>query len=433
MDLIGELHPASSKGNRYALTAVCMLTGFTFCIPLKSKRAEDVIRAYINHICCTFGPSRKILTDNGTEFKNKLWTEVFEKLKIEQKFTPIYSPQCNGRIEGFHKFLKATIAKQLETRVEWDDLVWKATAAYNFFPTESSGVAPFFLMFGREAAVKHTLLESENPKYLGTDNGMINVGLMTKLYHVVAHNLNEARKARDGNKKSTKPKEPVVLRIGDNVLFRDHTSKAFQPKYKDFCIIGLLGKNKIEIKDNHGYITKVHQKDVKKIPMTEKVSHLYEEEQLGKTREGRKAVPANKMPELGRDLAETLDTQDNRQKTNNTPLALQTIVTIIIIISVIVRLSTTHLGKLAMFLKEAAITTLRASRNVYRKNIERFHNTTIAAITIATSTTNWIDRDEMNPNSDRKSHMSVNSRKPNDEHNYLYQSHPPRMNGTYSD
>ena len=43
--------------------------------------------------------------------------------------------------------------------MEWDDLVWKATAAYNFFPTESSGLAPFFLMFGREAAVKHTLLE----------------------------------------------------------------------------------------------------------------------------------------------------------------------------------------------------------------------------------------------------------------------------------
>ena len=37
MDLIGEFHPASSKDNRYALTAVCMLTGFTFCIPLKSK------------------------------------------------------------------------------------------------------------------------------------------------------------------------------------------------------------------------------------------------------------------------------------------------------------------------------------------------------------------------------------------------------------
>ena len=358
---------------------------------------------------------------------------MFEKLKIEQKFTPIYSPQCNGRIEGFHKFLKATIAKQLETRVEWDDLVWKAAAAYNFFPTESSGVAPFFLMFGREAAVKHTLLQSENPKYLGTDDGMINIGLMTKLYHVVAHNLNEARKTRDGNKKSTKPKEPVILCVGDNILVRDHTSKAFQPKYKDFCIVGLLGKNQIEIKDNHGHITKVHRKDVKKIPMTEKVCQLYEEEQLEKTREGRKTVPANKMPELRWNIAETLEIQDNRQKTNNIPLALQTVVTIIIIVSVIVRLSTTHLGKLAMFLKEAAIMTLRASRNVYRQNMERFHNTTIAAITIATSTTNWIDRDEMKSNSDRNSHMSVNPRKPNDEHDYLYRSHPPRMSVTYSD
>ena len=84
MDLIGEFHPASSKGNRFALTTVCMLTGFTFCIPLKSKCAEDVMKAYIDHICCTFGPSRKILTDNGTEFKNKIWTEVFEKLRIDK-------------------------------------------------------------------------------------------------------------------------------------------------------------------------------------------------------------------------------------------------------------------------------------------------------------------------------------------------------------
>ena len=159
---------------------------------------------------------------------------MFKKLRIEQKFIPIYSPQCNGRIEGFHKFLKATIAKQLETRMEWDDLVWKATAAFNFFPTESSGIAPFFLMFGREAAVKHTLLESENPKYLGTNDGMINVGLMTKLYNVVAHNLNKARKARDGKKKGTTPKEPERLKIGNNILVRDHTSKAFQLKHQGF-------------------------------------------------------------------------------------------------------------------------------------------------------------------------------------------------------
>ena len=148
MDLIGEFHPPSSKGNRYALMAVCMLTGFTFCIPIKSKKAEDVMKAYTDNICCVFGPSKKILTDNGTEFKNKLWTDVFKRMCTEHRTSPVYSPQCNGRIEGFHKFLKATIGKQLQKGLERDNVIPKATSAYNFFPTQSSKEAPFFLMFG---------------------------------------------------------------------------------------------------------------------------------------------------------------------------------------------------------------------------------------------------------------------------------------------
>ena len=96
MDLIGEFHPASSKGNKCALTVICILTGFTFCIALKSKKAEDVVIAYLNHVCCVFRPSKKILSDNGTEFKNKMWEEVFTRLKMEHRVTSIYSLQCNG-------------------------------------------------------------------------------------------------------------------------------------------------------------------------------------------------------------------------------------------------------------------------------------------------------------------------------------------------
>ena len=90
-------------------------------------------------------------------------------------------------------------------------------------------------------------------------------------------------------KKRTTPREPERLKIGDNILVRDHTSKAFQPKYKDFCVVGLLGKNRVKVKDNHGHVTKVHCRGVKKKPMTEKVCKLYEEEQTGNTREGKKS------------------------------------------------------------------------------------------------------------------------------------------------
>ena len=54
MDLIGEFHPPSSKDNWYALTAVCMLTGYTFCIPIKNKSAEEIVTAWRNHIAFPF-------------------------------------------------------------------------------------------------------------------------------------------------------------------------------------------------------------------------------------------------------------------------------------------------------------------------------------------------------------------------------------------
>ena len=74
----------------------------------------------------------------------------------------------------------------MQKGLEWDDVIPKATSAYNFFPTQSSKEAPFFLMFGHQAAVKHMLLDSESPKYLGNEEGLLNIELMRKLYHVIA-------------------------------------------------------------------------------------------------------------------------------------------------------------------------------------------------------------------------------------------------------
>ena len=120
MDLIGEFHPLSSKGNRYALTTVGMLTGYTFCIPIKNKSAEEIVTALRNHIAFPFGICRKLLMDNGTEFKNYLFSRVAEQLGIERKiYSPPYRPQLNGRIEGFHKFLQSFLAKHISRHWEW--------------------------------------------------------------------------------------------------------------------------------------------------------------------------------------------------------------------------------------------------------------------------------------------------------------------------
>ena len=90
MDLIGKFHPPLSKGNRYALTAVCMLTGYTFCIPIKNKSAEEIVTSWRNHITFPFGVCRKLLTDNGTEFKMIYFPGLQNNLELKENlFTSI--------------------------------------------------------------------------------------------------------------------------------------------------------------------------------------------------------------------------------------------------------------------------------------------------------------------------------------------------------
>ena len=120
MDLIGEFHPASSKGNRYALTAV---DSYMFCIPIKNRSAEMIVTAWKNHITFPFGDSRKLLMDNGTEFKNEMFSKVTKELGVERKiYSPPYRPQLNGYIKSFHKFLKICMAKHISRHREWDDV-----------------------------------------------------------------------------------------------------------------------------------------------------------------------------------------------------------------------------------------------------------------------------------------------------------------------
>ena len=91
-----------------------MLTGYTFCIPLKTKTASEVVQVYIDEVYAKCGGSVKILSDNGTEFKNQLFTDVAAQLGVENKvYSPPYHPQSSGRIEGFHNLLKAFMSKHV--------------------------------------------------------------------------------------------------------------------------------------------------------------------------------------------------------------------------------------------------------------------------------------------------------------------------------
>ncbi len=109
MDLIGPFPNVTPQGNRYALIAIDMLTGFAFCIPIANREANTVIKAFQQKFFSSFGGTQVILTDNGSEFKNTLFAQVAQELGIKWIFTSPYHPQGNSKVESFHKFLKNCI------------------------------------------------------------------------------------------------------------------------------------------------------------------------------------------------------------------------------------------------------------------------------------------------------------------------------------
>ena len=221
-----------------------MLTGYVFCIPLKTKTAEEVLQAYIDNMYSKFGGSIKILSDNGTEFKNKIFEQVAKELGVVYKlYAPPYHPASNGRIEGFHTFLKACISKHISPQLEWDDLVPLACAAYNFIPIEHSKELPYFLMFGRDPILPLNTLLEPKVKNMGNDINIISLETMKKLYKIAATNLKLAQEKGDPQEQPP----PIRLQPGDMVLIQNHNKGPFDPKYiGDYRVVSLKG-NQVEI------------------------------------------------------------------------------------------------------------------------------------------------------------------------------------------
>ena len=154
-----------------------------------------IVKSYIKEVYSKYGGSRKILSDNGTEFKNKLFEQVAQDLGIEHKvYSPPYHPASNGRIEGFHSFLKVCLAKHISNSLEWDEIVHLVCSVYNFLPNEHSREAPFFLMFGRDPRIPLNDLLRPHIRYLGTDETILSLQAMCNIYKMVTHNLKMALK-----------------------------------------------------------------------------------------------------------------------------------------------------------------------------------------------------------------------------------------------
>ena len=101
---------------------------------------------------------------------------------------------------------------------------------------------------------------------------------------------------------------------------RDHDSKVFKPKYLDYCVVKMAGKNQVIVKDNHGHETKVHRRDLKVIDSDTNVAEMYDELRKEGKRDAQHCIPVKQIPDLNwkkENLGKENTELDAKTKTEN--------------------------------------------------------------------------------------------------------------------
>lgn len=119
IDLIGPLPP--SEGMVYCLTCIDRFSCWMEAVPLPDITAEIVGKAFYEHWVSRFGVPSKIITDQGRQFESQLFRNLAAICGSKVAHTTPYHPQCNGKIERFHRTLKCAI--KAHNNIKWTEIL----------------------------------------------------------------------------------------------------------------------------------------------------------------------------------------------------------------------------------------------------------------------------------------------------------------------
>ncbi len=98
----------SSTGYRYLHSALVFFNGTASTEIYTNEQAVTAVgfwsraNAWFNSHGITV---ERVITDNGSCYRSRLWRQTLEDTQITPKFTRPYRPQTNGKVERFHRIL----------------------------------------------------------------------------------------------------------------------------------------------------------------------------------------------------------------------------------------------------------------------------------------------------------------------------------------
>ena len=248
IDLIPNM-PTTQNGNRKAILAVDLFTGYIQICPLTDRTAKSIIEAIDSTIIRPFSIPKFIRTDNeaGIWNSNEFY-EYLDPLGIKLLPTSVGSPWANGHAERSIRTIKEALRNfllQEKIASNWDRYINLFTTAHNQ-STSVYGYAPEELMFGYKKPNANDLLQF-------WPNARSQTDYAEKIFTVIEESRRKAQERSDTNKEKNRNYKNTSrikkeFKIGQVVAVRQlqvatGPNNSLRPKYLGPYVVMKLSSN----------------------------------------------------------------------------------------------------------------------------------------------------------------------------------------------
>ena len=259
-DLVGPLRSVTE--HHWVLSITDALTKYTVLVPLKTKEAQEVAQAIVNHWILIFGPFQILMTDMGAEFTANITKSIMEYFRIKTKTTSSYHPSANGQAERVHRSMANYLTTYSNTLgTDWCQFLPSLQYSLNTKVHSSTGFSPHFLMFGVHPH-QPWRTSPTRPNY-SENEAIQRLNLIEFAIKMVKDNDHEAKAAFQ--KAYNKSKKAKTFNVGDFVLVHfppgtglTGANKKFTANWRGvYRIRRQLGPTTFLVGKSHGRSTKV--------------------------------------------------------------------------------------------------------------------------------------------------------------------------------
>ncbi|KAM9984520.1 hypothetical protein ACTFIZ_007509 [Dictyostelium cf. discoideum] len=246
----------SIAGNKYIIVFSDYVTKWVEAVATPDCTAETTAIHYSNLIISRHGCPKRLLSDCGTSFLNKVISNVNEVFKVKKVNTSPYHPQTDGLVERFNKTIVIMLKSfTQEVHTMWDLYLDSCLFAYRISVHASTGSSPFSMIYGREATIPSDIgsLNPFNSTVTTNDN------YVGKLKETIKNSLDIAKtKTQEAQVKQKQYYDGLRTRKnsispGDHVLSKNQTVKEdelkkFRPSWiGPFKVVRILSNQTIQI------------------------------------------------------------------------------------------------------------------------------------------------------------------------------------------